>query len=86
MSIELNLPYTIKGVKKSFEHGDKAIGFLKTSNCMCYLAGLKELAEELKKDSRLDPGLDKELERLIAQIIGLSIKLMAFAQTKKVPE
>lgn len=86
MAIEINLPHHLEEIKDALSQGDKALGYLKASNCMCYLAGLKELAEELKKDSRLDPGLDKELERLIAQVIGLSIKLMAFAQTKKVPE
>lgn len=77
MSIELNLPYTIKGVKKSFEHGDKAIGFLKTTKCMCYLTGANDLMECLKKDGRLDPGLAKELEKLEAQAIGLTVTLMA---------
>ena len=86
MAIEINLPHHLEEIKDALSQGDKALGYLKASNCMCYLAGMKELAEELKKDGRLDPGLDKELERLIAQVIGLSIKLMAFAQTRKVPE
>lgn len=82
MSIELNLPYTIKGVKKSFEHGDKAIGFLKTTKCMCYLTGVYELVEALKKDDRLDPGIVKELEALDAQVAAMTFVLSSIAQTK----
>ena len=82
MAIELNLPYTIKGIKKAFEHGDKAIGFLKTSNCMCYLTGVHELVETLKKDDRLDPGIVKELELLDAQVGTMNFVLSSIAQTK----
>lgn len=82
MSIELNLPYTIKEIKKAFEHGDKAIGFLKTSNCMCYLTGAYELVEALKKDGRLDPGIVKDLEVLDARVATMTFVLRSLAQTK----
>lgn len=86
MAIELNLPHSLEEIKDAFEHGNKVIGLLKTSNCMRYLTGISELLNDLKKDSRLDPGIAKDLEELNAKVLGVSISLMAFAQTKKVPE
>ena len=77
MSIELKTPYTLEEIKKTFKEEGKAQGLLRASSCMCYLTGANDLMKCLKKDGRLDPGLAKELEKLEAQAIGLTVTLMA---------
>ena len=82
MAIELNLPHPLEEIKNAFDQCDEKLGNFKALNNMCYLAGINELVEDLRKDCRLDAGLAKELEKLRSQVVGVTFTLKKFSQTK----
>ena len=82
MTIELNLPHTIEEIKDAFNQDNKELGCLKAEKCMCYIRGICELSNDLKKDGRLDSGLINVLDRLIAQSTLVMLELFKAAGTK----
>ena len=83
MISELKIPYTPEDIKNAFERGDRDTGIIMASSSLCYLTGINELSNELKKDGRLDPGIAKDLEEFNAKVLGVSATLMALAQLNK---
>ena len=82
MSINLNLPHNIEEIKNALKQNDRDLGLTKASNITCYIKGVCDLSEALKKDGRLDPGIVKELDKIEGLSAFVALELVAATKTE----